>query len=118
MIVKPIEKLYGEAGNKFTANNLRISNIKANIGNKEYVECKFKELSMNLERCDLDNVMNILVDDLFYEMIDSSFITNLYDAYSRSSEKDIFISNLKESYKLRGVNSISVAWTPIIRRQQ
>ena len=118
MIVKPIDKLYGETGNKFTANNLRISNIKSNIKNEEYIECKFKELSQNLEECNLDQVMDIVVDELFYEVIDSSFITNLSNAYNKSSEKDIFISNLKESYKLRGVNSVAVAWTPIIRRVQ
>lgn len=118
MIVRPIKKLYGEEGSKFTANRLRMSNIKENIGNKEYVECKFKELSINLEKCNLDKVLDILVDELFYEVVDSSLVMNLYDAYSKSNKKDIFMYSLKESYMLRGVNSIVVAWTPIIRRYQ
>lgn len=116
MMIQPIKSLYGQEGNRYTANKLRILKIKGNVENTSFIDSKFDELSECFSLGKLDKAMSIIVDELFYEVVSEKYICRIYDAYKGSSDKGHFMSNLKESYKLRGVKSIVCTWSPIISR--
>lgn len=116
MIIQPIKELYDEGDNIIVANKKRICMIKRHAKDDVYLRCKFDELLENLEKCNLDRVQSILTNELFYEFINMPYVRALHVAYGKINDKENFIMKLKESYILRGVNSIKFAWTPIIKR--
>lgn len=114
MIIQPIKELYGEKGNRVSASKLRISKIKESIGDRNRIDGIFCRLKECLDNGELDRVMNILVNELFYEVISAKFITDIYSTYRIVKDKELFIEKLKESYIIRGIKSARFAWTPLL----
>lgn len=119
MIIKPIKELYGENDNIVTANQKRISMIKANIANESELHNKFVELSEHLESGNLDAVSEIITNNLFYEEVPSDFIMGLNKLYisGRPRQRKVLIEQLEESYKLKGIRSAGFAWRQVILRR-
>lgn len=121
MIIQPIRELYGEDGTRVTANKERVSGIKENISNKEWLGEKFNELVYNLDnegnKGDLyDRTSRLLSKELYLEVVCKSLIDNLHIAYRGSNNKANFIKELKESYTIRGIKGIVHSWSPVIAK--
>lgn len=116
MVVTPIDRLYVEGGNRLTANNIRKQIIKANADNCSYLENTFKKLRASLEDNNLDSIMYILTEELFYEVIHTDLVVNLHNSYIKTIDKDSFINSLIDSYKIRGYKSAVFAWMPLLLR--
>lgn len=116
MVVTPIDRLYVEGGNRLTANNMRKQIIKAHTDNCSYLEHTFEKLRVSLDNNNLESTMNILTEELFYEVIHTDLVESLHKSYTKAIDKDSFVNSLIDSYKIRGYKSAVFAWMPLLLR--
>lgn len=113
-MIQPIKELYEEEGNRVSASKKRIGKIKESIGDKCRIDEIFSRLESSLKHGNLDMVMTIIMNELFYEVVSSSFVMDVYKSYINSNDRELFIDKLKESYIIRGIKSARFAWTPLV----
>lgn len=114
MVIKPLKKLYGENGNRISANNERKRMIRELLGNKNLIDSIFSRLWKELKLSHLDTVKTILEEELFFEILPSSFITDVH----KLRLDDDKLEKLKTSYELFALTGAGATWWRIMNVQK
>ena len=114
MVIKPLKKLYGENGNIVTANKESKRMIREVLNNKDLMDSIFSRVWSELKASNLDNVKTILEEELFFEMLPTSFITDVH----RLRLDDGKLQNLRTSYELFALTGGGATWWRAMKTQK
>lgn len=111
MKIQPIKKLYGENGNIVTANKERKRMIREVLNNKDLMDSIFSRLWKDLKSSNLDSVKSILEEELFFEVLPTSFITDVH----KLRLDDDKLQMLRTSYEIFALTGGGSTWWRVIR---
>lgn len=114
MVIRPLKRLYGNEGNIVSANKERKRLIKQVLGDKDRLDSIFIKLWEELKSNNLDTVKEILEEELFFEIVPTSFVS---DVHKLRLDDDI-LQKLRVRYELFALMGASATWWRAIDAQK
>ena len=113
MYIRPIQEL-SLGRDIIKANCLRRAKVQNVLNSLNLIDSIFLKLKKAIMCNDIMKVAEILMYELFFEIIPDEYISLLVSVYNNTNNKDNFINLLKNTYIDKGNRGFLFSFTPII----